>query len=50
MAQKTAKLPRMKPRFTGMPFFVYPVKDMARARLFYGGVLGLKRGDTWGKL
>ena len=38
----------MKPRLTGIPFFVYPVKDMARARRFYGGVLGLKEGDTWG--
>ncbi len=37
----------MKPRFTGLPFFVYPVKDMARARRFYGGVLGLKPGDRW---
>jgi len=31
----------MKPRFTGLPFFIYPVTDMARARAFYGGVLGL---------
>lgn len=31
----------MKPRFTGIPFFIYPVIDMARARAFYGGVLGL---------
>ena len=31
----------MKPSFTGIPFFVYPVTDMARARAFYGGVLGL---------
>jgi catechol 2,3-dioxygenase-like lactoylglutathione lyase family enzyme len=38
----------MKPRFTGVPFFVYPVKNMARARRFYGGVLGLKPGDAWG--
>ena len=38
---------RMKPRFTGMTFFVYPVRNMARARKFYGGVPGLKRGQTW---
>ncbi len=41
----------MKPRFTGIPFFVYPVTDMARARRFYGGVLGLSeslvRGDQY---
>jgi len=40
----------MKPQFTGTPFFVYPVKDMARARRFYGGVLGLKPGDRWESL
>jgi predicted enzyme related to lactoylglutathione lyase len=32
----------MRPRFTGIPFFIYPVTDMARARSFYGRVLGLK--------
>ncbi|MSU47196.1 MAG: VOC family protein [Lacunisphaera sp.] len=37
----------MKPRFTGMPFFLYPVRSMARARKFYGVVLGLKPGDRW---
>jgi len=37
----------MQPTFTGMPFFVYPVSDMARAKAFYGGVLGLKPGDSW---
>ena len=31
----------MKPCFTGIPFFVYPVTDMARAQAFYGMVLGL---------
>ncbi len=31
----------MKPRFTGLPFFVYPVTDMLRAREFHHGVLGL---------
>ena len=31
----------MKPHFTGIPFFVYPVADMVRARAFYGAVLGL---------
>lgn len=35
------------PRFTGLPFFVYPVRDMARSRAFYTGVLGLKAGDAW---
>lgn len=40
----------MKPRFTGVPFFVYPVKSLARARRFYSGVLGLKPGERWGKL
>jgi predicted enzyme related to lactoylglutathione lyase len=38
----------MQPAFSGIPFFVYPVRDMARARAFYGGVLGLKPGDAWG--
>lgn len=40
----------MKPRFTGAPFFVYPVKSVARSRRFYAGVLGLKAGDRWGRL
>jgi catechol 2,3-dioxygenase-like lactoylglutathione lyase family enzyme len=43
-------LRRMKVRLTGMPFVVYPVKDLARARRFYAGVLGLKRGETWPKV
>jgi catechol 2,3-dioxygenase-like lactoylglutathione lyase family enzyme len=37
----------MKPRFTGVPFFVYPVRSVARARKFYQGVLGLKAGQRW---
>ena len=37
----------MQPMFTGIPFFVYPVRDMARAKAFYGGVLGLTEGDAW---
>jgi len=35
------------PTFTALPFFVYPVADMARARAFYGGVLGLKETAAW---
>lgn len=37
----------MQPTFSGIPFFVYPVRDMARARAFYGGVLGLTAGQAW---
>lgn len=37
----------MKPRFTGLPFFVYPVTDMARARRFYSEVLGLTETANW---
>jgi predicted enzyme related to lactoylglutathione lyase len=37
----------MKPLFSSIPFFVYPISDMARAKAFYGGVLGLKEGDSW---
>lgn len=33
-----------------MPFFVYPVRSVARARRFYAGVLGLKVGERWGRL
>ena len=40
----------MKPRITRAPFFVYPVKSLARARRFYAGVLGLKPGERWGTL
>jgi len=35
------------PVFTALPFFVYPVSDMARARAFYAGVLGLKESAAW---
>lgn len=37
----------MKPRFTGLPFFVYPVADMARARTFYREVLDLTETAAW---
>lgn len=37
----------MKPRFTGIPFFVYPVTDMTRARAFYRDVLGLTETANW---
>lgn len=37
----------MKPQFVGMPFFVYPVRDMAVSRAFYGGVLGLTESSAW---
>lgn len=37
----------MKPRFTGLPFFVYPVADMPRARKFYTEVLGLAETANW---
>lgn len=33
--------------FTGIPFFVYPVRDMDRAKAFYGGILGLTEGQSW---
>ena len=36
-----------KPKFTGMPFFVYPVADIARSRAFYGGLLGLEEIASW---
>jgi predicted enzyme related to lactoylglutathione lyase len=32
---------------TAVPFTGYPVTDMARARAFYEGVLGLTPGDVW---
>ena len=35
------------PRFTALPFFVYPVTDMLRARTFYEGVLGLSITANW---
>ncbi|HTX55410.1 MAG TPA: VOC family protein [Candidatus Baltobacteraceae bacterium] len=37
----------MKAVFSAIPFYVYPVTDMARAKAFYGGVLGLKPGESW---
>lgn len=37
----------MKPQFSGLPFFVYPVSDMARSRAFYTGVLGLRETANW---
>lgn len=37
----------MAPRFTAIPFVVYPVTDMARAREFYGRVLGLPETANW---
>lgn len=35
------------PQFTALPFFVYPVRDMARARAFYTTVLGLRETANW---
>jgi len=37
----------MQPTFSGISFFVYPVRDMARARAFYSGILGLTPGAAW---
>lgn len=37
----------MPPRFTGLPFFVYPVADMNRARAFYQEILGLTETANW---
>ena len=37
----------MKPQFSSIPFYVYPVTDMARAKAFYAGVLGLRPGEAW---
>jgi catechol 2,3-dioxygenase-like lactoylglutathione lyase family enzyme len=41
----------MPPSITALPFCVYPVSDMARARQYYQGVLGLVEvahwDDTW---
>lgn len=36
-----------KIRVNAIAFTGYPVTDMARARAFYEGVLGLKTGDTF---
>ena len=35
------------PRFSGIPFFVYPVADVARSRAFYSGLLGLQEIASW---
>lgn len=35
------------PAISALPFFVYPVTDMARARQFYGEVLGLTEIANW---
>ena len=35
------------PAFSSIPFFVYPVSDMARSRGFYSGVLGLSETGSW---
>lgn len=35
------------PKFSGLPFFVYPVTDMPRARAFYTDVLGLRETANW---
>ncbi len=41
----------MAQKFKKVAFTCYPVKDMARSRAFYEGILGLKPGDdfqgTW---
>lgn len=37
----------MPPSFTALPFFVYPVSDMDRARRYYEGVLGLRVTANW---
>jgi len=38
----------MQPTISGIPFLVHPVRDMARARPFCGGILGLLPGEAWG--
>lgn len=35
------------PTFTALPFFVYPVSDMKRARAFYTSILGLRETANW---
>lgn len=35
------------PSISALPFFVYPVSDMARARDFYRDVLGLQESWSW---
>jgi predicted enzyme related to lactoylglutathione lyase len=37
----------MQPAFSGLPFFVDPVRDMSRAKAFYGGVLGPTPRESW---
>lgn len=37
----------MKPLFREIPFFVYPVRDMARSKQFYNTVLGLREVYNW---
>lgn len=37
----------MPASFSGLAFFVYPVTDMARARTFYGRLLGLAETANW---
>lgn len=44
----TSPDPRRAPVFTALPFFVYPVRDMARSRAFYRDVLGLSETAHWG--
>lgn len=39
--------PSFRPRFTALPFFVYPAADLARARRFYTEVLGLTETANW---
>lgn len=34
-------------KIKAIAFIGYPVTDMARARAFYEGVLGLQTGDVW---
>ena len=48
LARLRAQNAGMKPpSFSGIPFFVYPVTDMARARAFYGNILGLHETANW---
>lgn len=35
------------PKITALPFFVYPVSNMARAQAFYADVLGLTETANW---
>lgn len=37
----------MSSQFKRVAFTCYPVKDMAKARAFYEGILGLKPGDDF---